>query len=82
MESVIPKGHISHTRVGIFRFNRADSHTNTKGDITVSDQDILRASGNNSILGGWLHSNCIIEISDLDALNQDVGTCRIDSISV
>ena len=84
LEVNISEGDPSNTSMTVSGRNRADGHTNTKHHISVSNEDILRATilGHFISIVAWLDGNSIVIVSDIHILNQHIGTVRVDTISV
>ena len=72
---------VANTSVRIIRGNRPNREANTPPDVHVSDKDVLCAWDWVSLITRF-NSDCVIKVSNVDALNQNVTSRRVDSISV
>ena len=75
------KSHVANASVLIIRGYRPNRETNTPPNVHVSDKDVLRAWDWVSLIARF-DSYCVIKVSNVNALNQNVTSRRVDSISV
>lgn len=73
---------IAHAAIICMGDNRADSHTNTEPYVTVANYDVLRALGILVSRIQGFDGDGVIIVGDVNALNQNVLSCRVNSIGV
>jgi hypothetical protein len=62
--------------------NRADCHAYSVDYFDVARYDILSALSDFASTIHGLNSDCVVEVGNLDALNQDVLSRRVNTVSV
>ena len=73
---------VTHATIICMRDNRADSHTDTEPNVTVANNDVLRALGVDVLGIQGFDGDSVIIVGDVNALNQNILSCRVDSIGV
>ena len=82
VELMVEELDVANADVVVVCRDRADCQTNTIVDITVPHNDILRALGILTLLGGAFDGDSVVEVGDVEALNQNVSAGRVYSVSV
>lgn len=80
--SYFGEGDVPDTVVVVRWTDRANAHANAKPNLDVPNDNILRALGDQASLVAWLHHNCIVKVSDLHILNENVLSVQVDSVGV
>jgi len=78
----VSEGNVSDASIVGARRNGTNSHTNTKDNFGVLNENILSAIGNLIVAVTGLDSNSIIEVGDLNIVDMDVLTSRVNTVSV
>jgi len=78
----VGKSDVSNAMVIVRRWDGSDCHSDSIVDNTVTNYDVFSASCNLSSFASRLDSDSVVKIGNVNALNCDVRSRRINSISV
>lgn len=82
VEHVVQELHVAHACILIGWRDRADRHSHAVPNVAVAHNQILRALRVSIVLSRSFDSDSVVEVGDVEALNQDVFACYVDTVRV
>ena len=82
IELVVQELDITCAAICSVRYYGANCHSNSKPNVAVTHDDVLRALCILTVPVHIFDSNSVVIVSDIQSLNQNVLSTRVDSVSI